>query len=156
MTSAITDHVADDAGRFRVLARLFLGPDPLIAQRAGWPLSNAVERNPELATPYLSVFVDQLTRNDVHNAVKRNVVRLLQFVDIPERLQGKVFSHCLDLIADPREPIAVKAFSITVAERIAQADQALVDELKLVAGPLVKNASPGLRVRLRKMFPELR
>jgi hypothetical protein len=90
----------------------------------------------------------------VHNAVKRNVVRLLQYVHIPKRLAGKVYSHCIDLIADPDEPIAVRAFSMTVAEKIARREPALMDELRLVVSQNMAGASAGIRVRARSILAE--
>lgn len=151
-TEQIVEHIGDDADRFRELVELFFAGPYRMTQRAAWPLSVVAEKRPELLMPYLNKLVDQLPKIDVHPAVKRNVVRLLQFVDIPKRLRGKVYSHCLDLIADPKEPIGVKAFSITVAASIAMNEPALMGELRLVAKPLVKDASPGIQVRLRQIF----
>lgn len=151
-TEQIVEYIGDDAGRLRELVELFFAGPYRITQRAAWPLSVVAENRPELLMPYLNKLVDQLPKTDVHPAVKRNVVRLLQFVEIPKRLRGKVYSHCLDLIADPKEPIAVKAFSITVAASVAKGEPALMDELRLVARPLVKDASPGIKVRLRQIF----
>ncbi len=151
-TEQIVEYVGDDADRFRELVELFFAGPYRITQRAAWPLSVVAEKRPELLMPYLNKLIDQLPKKGIHPAVKRNVVRLLQFVEIPKRLRGKVYSHCLDLIADPKEPIGVKAFSITVAASVAKGEPALMDELRLVARPLVKDASPGIKVRLRQIF----
>lgn len=149
-TEQIVEYVEGDADRFRELVELFFAGPYRMTQHAAWPISVVAEKRPELLVPYLNKLTDQLPKKDVHPAVKRNVVRLLQFVEIPKRLRGKVYSHCLDLIADPKEPIAVKAFSITVAASIAKTESALMDELKLVARLLLKGASPGIKVRLRR------
>ncbi|HMO80553.1 MAG TPA: hypothetical protein PKD24_07155 [Pyrinomonadaceae bacterium] len=153
-TVKIVDHIGSDAKRFRELVDIFFAGPYRLTQRAAWPLSVVAEKRPELLRPYLNKLIDQLPKKDVHPAVKRNVVRLLQFVEIPKRLRGKVYSHCLDLIADPKEPIAVKAFSLTVAERIAHTEPALLEELRMVAAPLAKDASPGIKVRLRGILDQ--
>ncbi|MBK8304558.1 MAG: hypothetical protein IPK98_14595 [Chloracidobacterium sp.] len=88
------DWVGDDPERFAELMRLFLGDVYRITQRAGWPLSNCVEKYPELVKPYFAKLLKQLERDDVHVAVRRNVVRLLQFVDIPKRYGAVVFDAC--------------------------------------------------------------
>jgi hypothetical protein len=131
------------------LMAIFFAGEYRLTQRAAWPMSVCAEKHPELIVPYLDKLVDQLPRKDVHNAIKRNVIRLLQWVDIPPRLEGKVFSHCLDLIADPGEMIAIHAFSITVAAKIARRHPALMDELRLVVSQHLKNPSPGIRCRIR-------
>lgn len=147
----VVEYIGGDAGRFKKLVAIFLAGEHRTTQRAAWPLSVCAEKYPALMRPYLNMFLDLLPRKDLHNAVKRNITRLLQFVEIPKRLQGKAYSHCLDLIADQNEPIAVKAFSITVAEKIARSEPSLMDELRLVATEMIKDASPAIRVRLRRL-----
>src|SRR5436305_10134619 len=107
-TQKITDWVGDDPERFAELMGLFLGDVYRITQRAGWPLSNCVKKHPELIKPYFGKLLIQLDRDDVHIAVKRNVVRLLQFVDIPKRYKGRIFETCYALLDDPNEPVAVR------------------------------------------------
>lgn len=115
-------------------------------------MSVCAEKRPELLMPHLARLVNQLPKKEIHPAVKRNVVRLLQFVEIPKRMRGKVFSHCVDLIDDPKEPIAVRCFSITVARKIAENQPALLAELKLVVGKHAEHASAGLKVRMRHVL----
>jgi hypothetical protein len=147
----IVEYIGGDAARFRELMRLFFNGDGRMAQCAAWPMSVCAETQPQLLRPYLGKLIGRLKANGDHSGVTRNIVRLLQYVEIPKRLQGKAYSHCLDLIADPEQPIGVKAFAITVARNIANAESALMDELRLVVKPLHENASPGLKVRLRDL-----
>ncbi len=151
-TLAIVDYVGDDRERFAELMRVFFNGTKLHHQRAAWVISVVAETYPELTGKYLSRLVDQLPRRDVHEAVKRNIVRLLQFVPIPKRLEGKIYSHCLDLIGDPSETIGVKAFAISVAVSIAKSEPALMKELRSTAESMRENASPGIKVRLRGIF----
>ncbi len=151
-TTAIVEYIGGDPERFAVLMSIFFKGEYRPTQRAAWPISVAAEKRPELLRPYLSKLVDQLPLTEVHSAVKRNVVRLLQYVEIPKRLQGKVYSHCLDLIADPGETIAVRAFAITVAERIAGDEPALREELRLVVSQNMAGATAAIRVRTRRIL----
>lgn len=151
-TAKIVDWVGDDAKRFAELMRLFLGDEYRVTQRAGWPLSNCVEKHPELIKPFFSKLLKQLERDDVHIAVRRNVVRLLQFVEIPKRYEGRIFDACYALLDDPKEPVAVRAFSMTVAANIAQRSRELLDELKLLATKYPQLMTPGFRARMRHVF----
>ena len=94
-TMKIVEFVGDDARKFKDLAEIFLSGDYVPAQRAGWAFNYCAEFHPELVRPYLKKMLDQLERGDVHDAVKRNVFRVLQFVDIPEKLLGRVYAHCI-------------------------------------------------------------
>jgi hypothetical protein len=148
----IADYVGGDADRFADLMELMLGPVYRISQRAAWPVSYCVERHPEIIKPYFKVLIEQLERDDAHVAVRRNVARLLQFVEIPTRYQGRVFDACVKLFADPAEPVAVRVFSMTVAANIARGRSELLDELRLIAMQHPQAATPGFRVRARRVL----
>lgn len=151
-TMKIVDWVGDDPDRFDELMRLFLGDVYRVTQRAGWPLSDCVKKYPELIKPYFPKLLKQLERDDVHVAVRRNVVRLLQFVEIPKRYQGKIFDACYNLVANPAQPVAVRCFSMSVAANIAREQPELMDELRLVATEHPQVATAGLRARMRRVL----
>lgn len=148
----IADHVGDDPNRFAELMKQLLGPVYRLSQRAAWPVSYCIERHPELVKPYFNVLIKQLERDDAHVAVKRNVARLFQFVDIPKRYQGRVFDACYNLLADPAEPVAVRVFSMTVAANLAKNEPELLDELRLVATKYPQAATAGFRSRARRVL----
>ncbi len=148
----IADYVGDDAARFDELIKLMLGPVYRVSQRAAWPVSYCIERNPVLVKPYFNVLIKQLERDDAHVAVKRNVARLLQFVDIPKRYEGRIFDACYNLLADPAEPVAVRVFSMTVAAKVAKDSPELLDELRLIATKYPQAATAGFRSRARHVL----
>src|SRR5262245_61227601 len=151
-TMAIVEFIGDDARRFAELMKIFFAGEYRLAQRAAWPMNYCAERHPELIRPYLPKLLDCLEREDMHVAVKRNVVQLLQYIEIPRRLTGRVYSHCVDLIDEPREPVAVRAFAITVAARIAKSEPALLNELRLIVSKHLPHASAAFRVRAREVM----
>ena len=148
----IADYVREDPRRFAELMKQLLGPVYRLSQRAAWPVSYCIERHPELVKPYFNVLIKQLKRDDAHVAVRRNVARLLQFVDIPKRYQGRVFDACYNLLADPTEPVAVRVFSMTVAAELAANEPELLDELRLVAAKDPQAATAGFRSRARRVL----
>lgn len=131
-TMRIVRYVGSDGEKFSVLMDIFFNGEYRMTQRSAWAVNYCVQYHPELIKPYLNKCIDLLPKKQVHAAVRRNVVRLLQYVEIPKKLQGKVYSHCLDLIDDLKEAIAVKAFAVSVATKIAKKEPSLVNELQLV------------------------
>jgi hypothetical protein len=148
----ITEYIGDDAGKFVELADLFLNGDYRTMQCAGWPLSHCVERNPALVYPYLEEMIDLMPRKDVHDAVRRNVARMLQYVDVPEDLKGKVYDLCVERIDDASEAIAVRAFAMAVATRIVKDERDLMGELKLVVEKHLPYATAAFRSRARRIL----
>src|ERR1700752_2261284 len=115
----VVKYVGDDTERFKELMNLFLGPEYRVTQRAAWALSYCVESHPHLIKPYINKLVDQLDKPDQHDAVKRNALRIFQFMEIPEKSQGKLYDTCMKFLLSMHEPIAIKAFSITVLQNMA-------------------------------------
>jgi len=148
----ISDYVGNDPARFSELMKHLLGSVYRLSQRAAGPVSFCIERHPELVKPYFNVLIKQIERDDAHVAVKRNVARLFQFVEIPKRYQGRVFDACYNLLADPSEPVAVRVFSMTVAAKVAENEPELLDELRLVAAKYPQAATAGFRSRARRVL----
>lgn len=148
----IADHVGDNPERFAELMKLLLGPVYRISQRAAWPVSYCIERNPDLIKPYFNVLIKQLENDDAHVAVRRNVARLFQFVEIPKRYQGRLFDACYNLLNDADQPVAVRVFSMTVAAKLARNEPELLDELRLVATKHPSLMTAGFRSRFRRVL----
>jgi hypothetical protein len=89
-------------------------------------------------------------------AVKRNVVRILQFVDIPEDLHGEVMNICFELLGDLRETIAVRVFSMTVLARLAEIYPDIRQELRIIIeDELSHQPSAGFKSRAKKILAAL-
>ncbi|MFZ1702656.1 MAG: hypothetical protein WBO10_13515 [Pyrinomonadaceae bacterium] len=151
-TMKIVRYIDGDPDRFAELMGHFLGPTYRLSQRSAWVVSYCIEHQPSLVTPYWSKLVDQLERDDAHVAVRRNIARLLQFVEIPKRYQGRVFDACYELFADPAQPVAVRVFSMTVAANIAKGQPELLNELRVVARQHPQAATAGFRSRARRVL----
>ena len=151
-TMAIVEFIGDDARRFAELMKLVFAEDHRLTQRAAWSMNYCAERHPELILPYLPKLLDCLERKDVHDAVKRNVVRLLQFIELPRRLTGRVYADCVDLIDNAYEPAAVRAFAMTVAARIAKSEPALLNELRLIVRKHLPHATAAFQKRAREIL----
>src|SRR5262252_9960169 len=150
--TAIVEFIGDDVRRFAELMKFLFAGERRLTQCAAGVMGYCVERRPELIRPYLPKLLDCLERDDMHNAVKRNIARLLQYVEIPRRLAGKVYSHCVDLVDDADEPVAVRAFALTVAARIAKSEPDLMNELRLVVRKHLPHTTAAFQKRAREVL----
>jgi hypothetical protein len=73
-----------------------------------------------------------LERKDVHNAVIRNSVRILEAIDIPEQFNGGVMNNYFSFIENPTTPVAIKAFSLTTLANLSKQYPEIKNELKLI------------------------
>ncbi|HLZ15786.1 MAG TPA: hypothetical protein VKQ08_02055 [Cyclobacteriaceae bacterium] len=152
----VVKYVGNNPARFSELVDVFLSGPYRVTQRAAWPISVAVEGHPALIRPHLARIVKFLQQPGVHDAVKRNVVRLLQFIKVPKSLQGRVASTCFQLLQNPHESVAVRVFSMTVLSNLARE----LPELKNELIPLIEDQMPfstaGFISRGRRMLKALK
>jgi hypothetical protein len=154
----IVAYVSNNPGRFKELVEVFLKGPYRITQRAAWPLSVCVEAYPELAIPHLPLLIKSPVRPGVHDSVKRNVMRLLQFIDIPKRWHGRVLELGFNFLNDHKEPVAIRVFSMTVIHNIIRQHQypELDRELELILSDELPNGSAAFRSRGIKILRELK
>lgn len=149
----IVKWVGNSQSRFDELVKLFLNDeDPVVTQRAGWPLSYIVIEHPSLINKHFGKLIKNLQKEDLHNAIKRNTVRMLQEIDIPKRYHGQVMNTCFNFIQSPTEAVAIKAFSLTVLGRLLPLYPDIRNELKLVIEERWEHETPAFRVRAKKFL----
>jgi hypothetical protein len=154
-TRKIVDYIGDDGQRFGKLMALFLNDEYRVVQRSAWMVSECGINFPRLVKPYLKQMTSYLVKPGTHPAVKRNILRIFQFTDLPKGLQGKVADLCFGFLLSKDEAIAVKAFSMTVLSNIAKQNPDLKNEIKLVVEDMLPYGSAGLRSRGKRTLKEL-
>jgi hypothetical protein len=148
----IVKYVGNNKERFAELMQVFLKGGNREVQRAAWPVSYCVGNYPELITPYYKQILSLLQKPGVHNAVVRNIVRLLQFAQVPKRYHGQLMSICFNFIESNEAAPAIKAFSLSILEKLAKEYPDIKGELKLIIEERWPHESPAFRSRARKML----
>jgi hypothetical protein len=148
----ITTYVGTSKKRFANLIDIYLAGPYRVTQRAAWPISYCVQAHPALIQPHLKKMLDFLHTPGVHGSVKRNTIRLLQFIHVPQKYQGRVAELCFKLVQDKGEAIAVKAHALTVLGNLTKLEPELLNELKLTVDELLPYASAGLRSRVARVM----
>jgi len=152
----VFSYIGKDPKRFAQLVGVFLTGPYRITQRASWPLSTCIEKHPALIGPHLKKILLNLQKPDLHDAVKRNTIRLLQYITIPKNLQGITCNICFEWLANPKEPVAIRAFCITVLTKLAIEEPDLKSELIAVIEQQMPYAQPAFLSRARKALKALK
>lgn len=153
---AIVAWVGKSQKRFDELFSIFLNDENRVVQRSAWPVSYCVEAHPSLIKKHFSALIKKLEEPGIHDGVKRNSVRLLQHVNIPEAYQGPFMNICFNYLTTPGEAVAIKAFSMTVLANLAKDYPEIIPELKLVIEEQIENESPAFKGRAKKIFKDLK
>ena len=147
--------VGDNSLRFDELFQLFLNDEYRVVQRAGWPLSYIVISHPKLIQKHFGKLLKNLQKPNIHDAVKRNTLRLLQEITIPKRFHGDVMNICFDYIISPNENPAIKAFSLSVLQSLSKQYPEIKRELKVIIEDRWDFESAAFRSRAKKILNEL-
>lgn len=151
-TAKLVTYVGNNTKRFSELFTIYLEGPYVVTQRAIWSIAICVENHPELIKPHLLKALSMLKKPGIHPAVKRNTLRFLQFIELPKKLHGTVVNFCFQFLQDTKEPVAVKAFSITVLTKIICDEPELQRELRLILEDQMPYASPAFTSRARKVL----
>jgi hypothetical protein len=110
-------------------------------------VGEVARKHPDLANEHLEKMVLNLRKENLHDAIKRNTVRVLQEITIPEILWGDAADVCFKLLLSKNEPVAVKCFSMTVLLNIVRHIPELKEELKIIIEDQIPYSSAGFKSR---------
>jgi hypothetical protein len=148
----IVNWIGKDKNRFDELMHLFFKGEYRITQRAAWPMSYCAMKHPHWVGSYYKALLDKLETEESHDAVKRNIVRVLQNLIIPEKFQGRLMSICFDFIQSNDTAAAIKAFSLTILGNLSQQYPEIIPELKLIVQERWEIETAAFRTRARKII----
>lgn len=155
----VREYVGSNAVRFRELMQLVLYGSDREQQMSSWVLSEVCDHRPELAKKWAGQMLSLLD-GSVHQGTHRNIIRSFQFMELPVQHHGMITDKMMAILTDPHQPIASRAYAITVAMRMVHRYPELATELKLLIeevlrvdpGPAIRSRAIRARTRLTR-FP---
>jgi len=142
----IANEVGDNVEQFTLLWNYIKNEAPPLSTRSAWAFENVCKRYPDLLNNYIDEIIKMLPeiKND---AIKRHMLKILSFSDLPENRLGKLFDSCLIYIEDPEEPVAVKVHSLQILYNISEIEKELKPELIAIIKNQSQKSSSGFKAR---------
>lgn len=147
----ILDYISTDQKKFDELMHIFFNDGNRLTQRAASAISHYAEKQTHLLESYLEKMIHMLSVEQP-DVILRNLVRILQVMDIPEDLMGKAFEACYGFVGKVETPIAIKAFSMTILYNICKKEPDLKNEVTELIQMQMENGSKGVVGRGRKVL----
>lgn len=151
----IVNWIGNNQQRFDELFQLFVNDEYRVVQRAGWPLSYCVIEHPHFIKKHWKQLIGNLKKPNLHDAVKRNSIRLMQDLEIPEKFHGEIMDICFKYLESPTESLAVKVFSMAVLGNFAKLYPDIKSELKLLIEDQLPHQTAGFKSRGKKVLKQL-
>lgn len=154
-TDKIATYIGADSEKFAELVELFLANEYTVTQRAAAVLNVCGEKHSALIAPYWEVLLHNLSKPNLHDAVKRNTMRLLQFTQLEESLYGLAIDICFQYLQSQQEAIAIKVFAMTVLANFLPLYPELKGEFKMEVERQYPYQSTGFKNRASKLLAKL-
>ncbi len=151
----IVKWVGNSQPRFDELFYLFLHDEYRVVQRSAWPVSYCVDAYPVLINKHWKTLMLKLKKPNLHDAVKRNSIRFMQEIELPEKYHGEIMDLCFTCLESPKESLAVKVFSMSVIANLAKYYPEIKPELKLIIEDQLPHQSAGFKSRAKKVLKQL-
>lgn len=155
----IVSYIGNSPERFYELMECFFREtgDYRVPQRAAHTLSLTFDKQPELILPYREKLIGCLQDPELKSPLKRNILRILQFTEIPEDDMGIVYDRVSGFLMSPKEDIAIRAFAMTVLYNVTEKFPELKPELRMMIAAVLEEpeVSPGIRSRGKQVLTKL-
>lgn len=152
----LVTYVGHDPQRFSSLVQLAVRGKQKEGQLASWALSYCVESYPQHMAHHYKELLKVAAKPDTTIALKRAVVRALQFTVIPIRYQGLAADVCFQLLGNKKEAVAVRVFAMTVLGNLAVQNPGLKEEVIVLIEEGLPYAKPAYLSRSKKVLKKLR
>lgn len=152
--SQLCQYVGENKQNFLELMDCFFSTDSHLTQRATLIMLASVKDKPEWVAEQVPRLVKALDP-DLPVSLKRNILRILQHQVIPELLWGHAADQCFNYLISTDEPVAIKAFSMTVIYNLSRQVPDLALELRLLIEDQYYLGSAGFKARGRKVLSQL-
>lgn len=149
----LSEYIGSDQKKFDELISYMLSDESVLAQRAAYTFSYTAENDLSLVKKHLAKLIAQL-KIDSHNAVHRNILRILSQLDIPEKHMGMLTDICFNFLINPKEVIALRAFSMEVLYKITLKEPDLAEELVLTIKDGLPFATAAYKSKAKKIIKD--
>jgi hypothetical protein len=106
----VVKYIGDEKDRYAELIKYVIDNNSVMANRASWAMSHCYDNKVGFFIEYLSDLLPILEDENYSDPIKRNIVRVLQFVEIPEKHQGQAINSCFNLLNDREKPLCSFSF----------------------------------------------
>jgi hypothetical protein len=155
----------EDNFALRDLIDLTFYPDKAIAFRASWILENVFLQNPIRYENDLEFLISKV-KDVKYDSCQRHYVKIMMHITNPKTIPSiknkiakldlePVAEQCFDWMIDPKVKIAVKCFAAETLFNLRERYPWIKEELANQIHFLMRNGSPGIQARGKKLLAQL-
>ncbi len=148
----ISSWIGKSQKRFDQLFIVFLNEDYRVVQRAGGIVVGKAIECPGLLRKHFNLIIKSLKKEYLPIAIKRNILRVIPYTDIPRRYQGFLVETCMNYISLPQESAAIKLYALVILQRIGMQYPEILPEIKITLQNSLSQNSSAFRAKALKII----
>ena len=146
--------ISEDPGKLDELVELVFGMNEKISWRAAWVLSHVQERFPYLKKKYAELIIQKIVTVNNMSTV-RSLLKILTLAEVSFENAGELFDTCFQWLEDPKQPNAVRVYSMILLYRFSEEFPEIKSELKYIIENILPNAPVSIQSRGKKIMAAL-
>ncbi len=146
----IAQRCVDHPEDFDFLIEAMTHKDTQTSSRAAWAMSHAVQISPAILEKKQHIRLIEIADKAISGSLKRNIMRAWQSVELPSGFIYEIADLALRFLGNPKEDVAVKAFSITVLQNCLKQIPELKEEVLFLIEKEMPHATAAFVVRAGK------
>lgn len=147
--------VLKDENNFNDYIRILLKNEAILSQRAAWILPDLAKEKPEWIRKYIPKLLDLLDQQ-THPALTRNITKTFSFLDFEDKIAGKIYQKCFEIVQNSSQSIAARAYSMSVLYTITRKYPELSRELKILLTEVQKEGNAACTARSKNILLALK
>ena len=154
----LADKIEEDPDIYEQVWKIMQEEEHPVSMRAAWSLTIFAKRHPYFIKPRAEE-IFKVIQKTKSSSVKRCLLNLLTYADLPEEQSGHLFDFCFDIIESPSVEIAQKAYAMTILYNISEMEPDLKPELIALFESQMDDEHGGIiarsRILLKKLYKDL-
>jgi hypothetical protein len=152
----VASFIGNQEALFKELMVFAFSEEDKLSLRASWVSTIICDSYPEMIFPFLEEIATKI-KSIKHSGIRRNLLRSIANIEIPERLQGIFYDISFQWMLSSAEPPALRVFCMQIIYNTAKNEPDLLKEFALVLKDLLGNSdSAGIKSRANNILKQIR
>lgn len=145
----LAHNCSTDSDLLNELVNLIIKSDDRRAIVASWIVSHAAEYTPEIIDSKISARILDRLKVTQKGTIKRNLIRIFQYVILKSKQTFELLDVAFGFFENPKEEIAVRAFSLTCLEKHLDQFPEIIPEIEFIIEREYESLTPAFIARVR-------
>lgn len=150
----IANSIGNNREKYNSLWEIVKSESVTLSTRAAWVFEIISIKHSDIFESIISEVIYLLSKIK-NRSVRRHLLKILSYKNIPAADLGNLFDCCLNWVESPSEPVAVKVHCLQILYNISEIENDLKPELIAIISNQMERESSGFKARGQMLLEKL-